>query len=123
MLTRRGFLGSLATAAAGLALDPERALWVPGQKRIFLPAAKPSLWSSTSLPIADIFTIDGIYSVNPANSRLVGYLKNFVITANVSSGEIDRGLVYPPMTFDGCYMNVHGVLTPKAQIRPVEYHS
>jgi hypothetical protein len=37
MLTRRGFLGTLAAAAAGMALDPERLLWAPGQKTIFLP--------------------------------------------------------------------------------------
>jgi len=36
-MNRRGFLGSLATLAAGLVLDPERLLWVPGQKTIFLP--------------------------------------------------------------------------------------
>jgi hypothetical protein len=35
-LTRRGFLGSLATFAAGLTLDPERLLWVPGEKTVFL---------------------------------------------------------------------------------------
>ena len=33
MLNRRGFL---ATLAAGLTLDPERALWVPGRKLISL---------------------------------------------------------------------------------------
>jgi len=41
MLTRRGFLQTLATAAAAVAaydvIDPERLLWVPGQKAIFLP--------------------------------------------------------------------------------------
>lgn len=33
-LTRRGFLGLLASAVPAMALDPERALWVPGQKTI-----------------------------------------------------------------------------------------
>lgn len=37
MITRRGFLGALAAAATGLVLDPERLLWLPGQKTIFLP--------------------------------------------------------------------------------------
>lgn len=40
-MNRRGFLGSLATAAAALVLDPERALWVPGAKKIFIPSPKP----------------------------------------------------------------------------------
>lgn len=30
-MNRRGFLGGLLAAAAGMALDPERALWVPGR--------------------------------------------------------------------------------------------
>lgn len=36
-MTRRGFLGSLAVAASAFALDPERALWVPGAKTISIP--------------------------------------------------------------------------------------
>lgn len=36
MTSRRGFLGAIAAA---LVLDPERALWVPGAKKIFLPPA------------------------------------------------------------------------------------
>ncbi len=35
MVSRRGFLGALATLAAGMTLDPERLLWVPGAKTIF----------------------------------------------------------------------------------------
>ncbi|MCR4375867.1 MAG: hypothetical protein NUW22_13555 [Acidobacteria bacterium] len=45
-MDRRRFLHLFGAAAAGLALDPERALWVPGAKRIFLPLvvhAVPSL--------------------------------------------------------------------------------
>jgi len=42
MHTRRAFLGSLAAAAAAFALDPERALWVPGAKTISIP--KPGYW-------------------------------------------------------------------------------
>jgi hypothetical protein len=37
-VNRRGFLGALAAFAAGAVLDPERLLWVPGQKTIFLPS-------------------------------------------------------------------------------------
>lgn len=39
-MNRRGFLGALATAAATLALDPERLLWTPGEKKIFIPTAR-----------------------------------------------------------------------------------
>lgn len=37
-MNRRGFLGALATLAAGHVLDPERLLWVPGAKTFFLPS-------------------------------------------------------------------------------------
>jgi hypothetical protein len=36
--SRRGFLGALLGAVAGAALDPERALWIPGKKTISIPA-------------------------------------------------------------------------------------
>lgn len=38
---RRIFLRSAAAAAAGIVLDPELALWVPGRKTIFLPSVAP----------------------------------------------------------------------------------
>lgn len=34
-MERRGFLRLFGLGAAGLVLDPERLLWVPGAKRIF----------------------------------------------------------------------------------------
>lgn len=38
MINRRRFMQTLATAAVGAAaFDPEKLLWVPGQKTIFLP--------------------------------------------------------------------------------------
>ena len=38
MNSRRGFLGFLASAVATATLDPERLLWVPGQKLISIPS-------------------------------------------------------------------------------------
>lgn len=40
MTSRRGFLGLLATVAAGATLDPERLLWVPGAKLISIPKTR-----------------------------------------------------------------------------------
>lgn len=37
-MNRRGFLQLLGAGATGLVLDPERLLWVPGQKTFFLPS-------------------------------------------------------------------------------------
>jgi hypothetical protein len=41
-ISRRGFLGVFGAAAVGAVLDPERLLWVPGQKTIFLPSVGPA---------------------------------------------------------------------------------
>lgn len=38
MLNRRAFLQLFSAGVAALTLDPERLLWVPGEKTIFLPA-------------------------------------------------------------------------------------
>lgn len=47
---RRGFLGILAAAVAGAAFDPERLMWVPGQKTIFIPPP-PEVISAEALQI------------------------------------------------------------------------
>jgi len=39
-MNRRGFLGTLLAAAAAEAADPERLLWVPGARKIFVPPAR-----------------------------------------------------------------------------------
>lgn len=36
-MQRRSFLQSLIAGAAALTLDPEKALWVPGKKTVFIP--------------------------------------------------------------------------------------
>ena len=40
-MNRRQFFKLTAVASVGLVLDPERLLWVPGQKTIFLPPILP----------------------------------------------------------------------------------
>ena len=36
-MNRRGFFTIAAAVLAGMAADPEKLLWVPGKKRIFIP--------------------------------------------------------------------------------------
>lgn len=50
MTSRRGFLASVAAA---LTLDPERALWVPGKKLISIP--KPIAFDPTFVPKLEEF--------------------------------------------------------------------
>jgi hypothetical protein len=54
-MNRRGFLTSLGAAAAAFALDPERALWVPGAKTISIPAVRVVL-APPFLALGDIVT-------------------------------------------------------------------
>ena len=48
-VTRRGFLSALSAFAATAVLDPERLLWKPGEKTIFIPPPGYRL-----LPIGEI---------------------------------------------------------------------
>lgn len=60
-LTRRAFLRAAAvTAAAGLVLDPERLLWVPGAKTFFLP----SVQAATEPEVEAIVGSDGMWSIS-----------------------------------------------------------
>lgn len=46
-ISRRSFLGLSASALAGFTLDPDRLLWRPGARTIFIPAPSQSLYYST----------------------------------------------------------------------------
>ncbi len=111
-MERRSFLRVLglgATAiAAGLALDPERLLWVPGAKTFFLPSpATQKLVTSVGLTTGDLFTIDGVFSVNPLSGAATGYLQRFVVTADVHSGAVPMDIVYPPLIEQGPFRTIH----------------
>lgn len=120
-LSRRGFFGSVAAFAAACTLDPELLLWKPGEKTIFLPPLKGSLIAGKPLLKGDIFTIEGIYAVNPVTFKTMDWLQHFVITSDVSSGEVSTENICPSMVFNGVYTNVSGVLAPKSRITPLEY--
>jgi hypothetical protein len=52
-MNRRGFLSTLGLGFTSLALDPEKLLWVPGKKRIFIPPTPASGWDKQfAVPIA-----------------------------------------------------------------------
>lgn len=52
-MNRRRFLSLLGLAAPAMALDPERALWVPGEKTIFDLGAP-----ARGIELADQFAVD-----------------------------------------------------------------
>lgn len=65
-MNRRGFLAAVSGAAAAFALDPERALWVPGRKKIFIP--KPRV-----LPIVSVSQLS--IEMAPGVWKAIGSLK------------------------------------------------
>lgn len=60
-MNRRGFLSSLGTITAGLVLDPERLLWVPGQKLISIPAPTKMVGEILFFSPQGIYGTEGIY--------------------------------------------------------------
>src|SRR5438876_9717976 len=43
-MNRRGFLSTLLTTSIAAAFDPERLLWVPGKKTLFIPSPQIEKW-------------------------------------------------------------------------------
>ena len=78
-MNRRRFLSLLGLAAPVMALDPERALWVPGEKTIFDLGARPR-----GIELADPFAV-----VFPARGASVG---NTLITPDWVMKEITSSL-------------------------------
>lgn len=51
-MNRRGFLTTLGAFAATAVLDPEKLLWTPGKKTIFIPKAYTQpIWAATTMEV------------------------------------------------------------------------
>ena len=58
-MDRRSFIGSLAALAAGMALDPERALWVPGRRTYFDTHVPQPQYVDYPSQLYDVFMVHG----------------------------------------------------------------
>lgn len=120
-MNRRGFLSFLGAAITGATLDPERLLWRPGAKVISIASpsvAEPQHFiAGRDMEIGEVFTIAGIYAVNPLTSLQVVLhekggsefrpLVAYVVKDAVRSGqEIDH---WPSLIESGPYRNAHKV--------------
>lgn len=73
---RRQFLGALGALAATLALDPEKALWVPNQKTIFIPKPAPVFIPEMKLMKMNIvITFDSEEQANEVRSQWTAHLQ------------------------------------------------
>ncbi|MGH7182754.1 MAG: hypothetical protein ACREJN_12355 [Nitrospiraceae bacterium] len=71
-MNRRGFLGALAGFTAALTLDPEKLLWIPGQKLISIP-------SESIIDRVDIYHSYGDPDYNLISSTTLAELRRDII--------------------------------------------
>jgi hypothetical protein len=102
-LSRRGLLGTLFGAASSAVLDPERALWQPGAKTISIPA--PVVLKPIGFTVGDVFTIDGVYSINPITRSSTGMLRQFVVTQSGLHATLSGMEFHPSIQVNGQYAN------------------
>ena len=70
------------------------------------------------LNYGDVFTIPGVYAVNPKNRQSTGSLQNFVVTAQVNTDGFGNATIpiYPAITLTGAYQTVSASPVSGAQL-------
>ena len=70
------------------------------------------------LNYGDVFTIPGVYAVNPKNRQSTGTLQNFVVTAQVNTDGFGNATIpmYPAITLTGAYQTVSASPVGGAQL-------
>jgi hypothetical protein len=102
--SRRGFLGALLGAIAGAALDPERALWIPGSKKIFLP---PVLAPLTREQIAS-----SIAQITAQQQFIINSFRGLIYAENVIN--VRANPIYDTKTYyPGTLIPLRGGASPK----------
>lgn len=68
------------------------------------------LGTTKTIKKGDVFTIADVYAVNPVTKATLPFLKQFVVTADVSSDAVTTGdadvVVYPALIWTGAFQNV-----------------
>lgn len=76
--------------------------------------------ASVGLKAGDVFTIDGVFAVNPVTKATLGFLKQFVITTDVTtnaSAAADTNLtISPAIISSGAFQNVSAAPADNAAI-------
>jgi len=65
---------------------------------------------TTLLNVGDVFTLAGVFAVNPKNRQSTGQLQNFVVTTKATSDGSGNSTIaiYPAITTSGAYQTVSG---------------
>lgn len=123
MLNRRRFLGMMGASVAAALIIPAQTV----EGVTMTPVGTPVVDTvGYALARGDIFTIEGVYAINPATYAAIPRLQQFVVTADVSADEalVPIAAIYPRIVTSGPYKNAacktnwtNGV--PKGQIDPL----
>lgn len=117
MIGRRGFFKAIGAGVLGMAL----ALKVP-EKDAILAAFSDGLTSPVTLRVGDVFSIEGVYALNPITGVNSGRLQTFVTTVKVDRGELfDADAIWPQMQTEGIYANVSDLPEPNAAVGVMLY--
>ncbi len=112
MIGRRGFLQSIGALVLGAAIAVKAEAFEP-LAQMFSDGIK----TTTDLMRGDLFTIEGVYAVNPMTYATTKMLQKFVVTADVTSGEyLDEDVIYPRIMTAGPYQNVSNQPKPHAKL-------
>ena len=66
-----------------------------------------TITSTKTLTVGTVFTIPGVYAVNPQNRQSTGALRNFVVTSAVTgTGSSQTISIFPTPVFSGQFQNV-----------------
>lgn len=118
---RKGFLGRIANVALNMDQNVQRhttGIFTTGATPLVAGAGQTGAtldtdgWQAATaiLKQGDIFTLAGVNAVNPISGADLGYLRQFVVTADVSSDSASPPAatvaISPPITTSGAYKTV-----------------
>lgn len=65
--------------------------------------------ATETISVGEVFTVNGVFNINPQNRQSTGVLKNFVVTASTTPTSSTWTVTFsPPIVTSGPYQNVTG---------------
>jgi hypothetical protein len=78
--------------------------------------------ATDTIAAGEVFTIDGVWAVNPVTKATLPFLKQFVVTAAVAaSGSAVTVVAYPALIWSGAFQNVAVVGVTNLNNQPVTF--
>lgn len=112
-MNRRDFVKALLGTAAAAVVLPQIERLLPMQ------LAPTWVQGAESLTVGDVFTIEGVYAVQPITKSPTAFLQRFIIASDVTSDDYTEPSIYPRIIAEGPYQNVSNVPSLDATLNPV----